>query len=118
MRIVFKKLPRCLKTVLFGFSIVIIFNFGTYEPALGELKVDITRGTVKPLPIAITNFIGETQQEIELGQSISNVIEMDLERSGLFKSIGILCSSLIRFIQVLNICSLGLPVVLFCFNLS
>ena len=87
MRIVLKMLPRKRNTILLGISLILFFNFMTYAPALGELKVDITRGTVKPLPIAITNFIGETQQEIELGRSISNVIEMDLERSGLFKSI-------------------------------
>ena len=65
----------------------VLLYFLTYQPAWGELKVDITRGTVKPLPIAVTNFIGETQQEVQLGQSLGGVIKADLERSGLFQPI-------------------------------
>ena len=87
MGTVLNRLSRYLKRIGVGIFLLVFLNLMTYESALGELKVDITRGTVKPLPIAITNFIGETQQEIELGQSISHVIKMDLERSGLFKSI-------------------------------
>ncbi len=53
--------------------------------AHAELKIDITRGTVEPLPIAVTKFIGTTVDEANFGKSISDVIAMDLERSGLFK---------------------------------
>ncbi|MBT3557303.1 MAG: Tol-Pal system protein TolB [Rhodospirillales bacterium] len=53
--------------------------------ANAELKIDITRGTVEPLPIAITKFIGDTVDEANYGKSISDVIAQDLERSGLFK---------------------------------
>jgi TolB protein len=50
-----------------------------------ELSIDITRGTVEPLPIAVTKFIGDTVDEMNFGKSISDVIAQDLERSGLFK---------------------------------
>ncbi len=55
--------------------------------AQAELKVDVTRGTVKPLPIAVTNFIGNGAPEVQLGRRISGVIQADLARSGLFDPI-------------------------------
>ncbi len=53
--------------------------------AMAELRIDITRGTVEPLPIAVTDFIGASTAEAEYGRSIGRVIADDLERSGLFK---------------------------------
>ncbi|MBT7138793.1 MAG: Tol-Pal system protein TolB [Rhodospirillaceae bacterium] len=53
--------------------------------AQAELRIDITRGTVEPLPIAVTDFVGGTTVEQEYGRGISRVIAADLERSGLFK---------------------------------
>ncbi len=50
-----------------------------------ELRIDITRGTVEPLPIAITDFVGSTVAEQEYGRGIARVIAADLERSGLFR---------------------------------
>ena len=54
-------------------------------PARADLRVDITSGTVQPLPIAIPEFFGNTPKEIEVGRNISDVISADLERSGLFR---------------------------------
>ncbi|MAM67491.1 MAG: Tol-Pal system beta propeller repeat protein TolB [Rhodospirillaceae bacterium] len=56
-------------------------------PAKAQLQVDITRGTVEPLPIAIPEFFGNTPQEIEAGRNIANLISANLERSGLFRPI-------------------------------
>lgn len=56
-------------------------------PAQAQLRVDITRGTVQPLPIAIPEFFGKTPQETEIGRDMANLISADLERSGLFKPI-------------------------------
>ena len=60
---------------------------GLAGKAQAELKVDVTQGTVKPLPIAITNFIGNGPPEVQLGRRISAVIQADLARSGLFNTI-------------------------------
>lgn len=54
-------------------------------PARAELRIDITRGTVEPLPIAVTDFLGDTGEEELLGRQIAAVIKANLERSGLFK---------------------------------
>ena len=54
-------------------------------PAAAELRIDITRGVVEPLPIAINDFVGENEEENKVGRDISRVLSDDLERSGLFK---------------------------------
>src|SRR2546423_249111 len=48
----------------------------------GPLEVDITQGTLKPIPIAVPEFLGEDPQ---LGREVSDVVAADLERSGLFE---------------------------------
>ena len=57
------------------------------EVASAELRIDITQGTVKPLPVAVTDFAGASAVEQEYGRNITRVISDDLERSGLFKPI-------------------------------
>ena len=54
--------------------------------ARAEIRVDITKGNAQPLPIAITDFLGQGQDE-GLGRNIARVVSADLERSGLFKPI-------------------------------
>jgi len=53
-------------------------------PARAELRIDITRGKVEPLPIAISPFFG-TGEQGRIGQEMSGVISGNLERSGLFR---------------------------------
>lgn len=48
-------------------------------PARAEITIDVTRGTVEPLPIAIPAFTGD-----EAGADIAGVVSADLKRSGLF----------------------------------
>lgn len=52
-----------------------------------QLRVDITRGTAEPLPVAVPEFYGAQAAEIEVGRNIADVIAADLERSGLFRPI-------------------------------
>ncbi|MFG1309584.1 Tol-Pal system beta propeller repeat protein TolB [Xanthobacter tagetidis] len=53
------------------------------SPANAALKLDISGGVPQPIPIAITDFVGEVEQ----GRAISGVIAADLKRSGLFAPI-------------------------------
>ena len=48
-----------------------------------EVVVDVTKGNVEPLPIAITDFLAGG----DLGAKISGVVAADLKRSGLFAPI-------------------------------
>lgn len=52
-------------------------------PAHATLRIDITRGHVEPMPIALPDLAGSS-----VGADIIRVVAADLERSGLFKPIG------------------------------
>ena len=54
-------------------------------PARADLKLDITRGKVEPLPIAIPALAGGGGDESQTGSDLAQVISADLERSGLFR---------------------------------
>ena len=66
---------------------VLLLGAMTAGPAAAEVRIDITRGQMKPLPIAIPDFAGTTGQESQIGKDIARVVSADLERSGLFKPI-------------------------------
>jgi TolB protein len=51
--------------------------------AQAQLKIDITRGNIDPLPVAITGFTGGDV----MGRNIAQVVSANLERSGLFRPI-------------------------------
>ncbi len=48
----------------------------------GPLEIDINQGSLKPIPIAIPDFLGE---DPKIAKDISDVVSADLERSGLFQ---------------------------------
>jgi TolB protein len=54
-------------------------------PARADLRLDITRGKVEPVPIAIPAFAGGGGQDSQTGRDLTQVISADLERSGLFR---------------------------------
>jgi TolB protein len=63
----------------FGIVLVALLSLMA-APAFAQLRVDVTQGTVQPLPIAIPDFNGDPA-----GAQIAGVVRADLERSGLFK---------------------------------
>jgi len=69
------------KTIITLFLFVLIL---TSAQVRAQLKIDITQGTVEPIPVAITSFTGTTDQSKALGADVARVISNDLERSGLF----------------------------------
>ena len=87
--------PRLLRlgAVLIGWLLLGLFAGASVEAqqrgfqappqrGSGPLEVDITQGTLKPIPIAIPEFTGEDQR---FAVELSNVVAADLERSGLFQ---------------------------------
>lgn len=54
--------------------------------ALAQLRIDITRGQVQPIPIAVSPFLG-ADGDASTGRQMRDVIAANLERSGLFKPI-------------------------------
>jgi TolB protein len=57
---------------------------GVAGNALAQLRVDITEGTIQPMPIAIPPFVGSAGSVDELSQNVAQVVTADLKRSGLF----------------------------------
>ncbi len=57
------------------------------QPARAELRIDITRGNVDPIPIAIPAFGGDDDRAARVGADLAGVLQADLERSGLFRGI-------------------------------
>lgn len=56
-------------------------------PASAELQIDITRGQVEPLPLAVAGFVGAVPGVPELGANMASVITNDLRSSGLFRPV-------------------------------
>jgi TolB protein len=55
--------------------------------ARAVVEIDITRGTIRAMPIAIPLFFGANQKDRVLAQEISQIVTNDLARSGLFRLI-------------------------------
>ncbi len=78
---------RAVLVVLSLAALLAITEGAAIRTAAAELKIDITRGKVEPMPVAITNFLGNSPREKFIGSKLSSVLRKDLERSGLFRSI-------------------------------
>ncbi len=74
------------RTALLPFLWLVV-ALGLARPAGAVLELDITEGVVEPLPIAISEFAGDTAIAQQRGREIADVISADLERSGLFRPI-------------------------------
>lgn len=70
---------RFLKKYVACFALIIL-SFAA--PAQAKLFIDITKGNVEPMPIALPDLSGTP-----LGADIIRVVSADLERSGLFRPI-------------------------------
>jgi len=55
--------------------------------ARAEIRIDVTRGNIDPMPIAVTDFFSVDQGTENIGAEISQVISSNLARSGLFAPI-------------------------------
>ena len=57
------------------------------KAARAEIRIDITKANVEPLPIAITDFTSANPADAKIGADVSQVVAADLDRSGLFRPI-------------------------------
>ena len=67
-----------------GAMILLAVLVASGERALAVVEIDITRGNLQPIPIAIPIFTGGSLSDQQLGLKIADVVAADLERSGLF----------------------------------
>ncbi len=63
--------------IKFALVACVVAFAGTAE---AQVRVDITQGNIQPMPIAITDFVGDSEVAVQ----ISTLVENDLRRSGLF----------------------------------
>jgi TolB protein len=75
------------KNTVWALFLAVFFLAGLAAPAKADLKIDVTRGQVNPMPIAIPDFAGTTEADNTLGSDMVSVISNDLNRSGLFRTL-------------------------------
>jgi TolB protein len=68
--------------------IALCFVMTGMQRASALIEIDITRGVVEPVPIAIADFLGGDARDQQFAIDIVGVINNNLERSGLFRAIG------------------------------
>jgi len=73
-------LARSIFGVLFALG-------GIFAPAYAALEIDLTKGVVQPIPIAISDFLGASPRDQQTAADVAGVVRGDLERSGLFAPI-------------------------------
>ena len=71
-----------MKSVL---KIVLLLGVMVFaQPAKAELELNITKGSVQALPVAITSFHSLNDDTVVYGQRVALVVSENLERTGLF----------------------------------
>ena len=72
---------------LYNLLLIIVLFVITLPSYSQDLKININRGKVEPLPIAIADFTDENGQSSEIGRLISYVITNNLVSSGQFTAL-------------------------------
>lgn len=67
--------------------VISLWAFSGAQLAYAQMEIDITKGNLEPTPIAVPDFLSQSQTGKALGEQVAEVIRADLERSGLFKSL-------------------------------
>ena len=75
-----------MKNILLLIFLLVVFFA---KNSLALIEIDITRGNLNPLPVAVSPLYVESKssevlKELEVGSEISKIIETNLLRSGLF----------------------------------
>lgn len=83
---IFERTIKKWRKTLAG-TLVLLGFVASPSLAVAEVRIDITRGHLEPLPIAISDFYGKEIRDGEIGADIAAVVSGNLERSGLFKPV-------------------------------
>lgn len=81
MMVSVRNLSRVMQRAVLTLSLLVL----AATAARAEVRIDITKGSVEPMPIAVSAFHGQGGQEGQIGRQIAAVISANLERSGLFR---------------------------------
>ena len=69
------------------FFIYLVIFTAHFNYAQAVARIDITRGTTEPISIAINNFSGITPESKAIADEVTQLVEDNLQGSGLFKSV-------------------------------
>ncbi len=72
---------------LYALLMIALTGLAFAAPAHAQLKVDVTRGKIDPVPIAISPFHAASPSEAAFAKDIPDVITNNLRGSGLFKPV-------------------------------
>lgn len=64
--------------------VLVLVALAMTSPARAVVELNITQGTIQPLPIAIADFAGDGSIDPQVARDVSNVVANDLRASGLF----------------------------------
>jgi TolB protein len=76
-------MKRFFLSMLTAVALAAGFSAAATLPARALVEIDVNKGNIEPLPIAITDFLASDQ----MGTEIAGIIAADLQRSGLFAPI-------------------------------
>jgi TolB protein len=76
-------MKRFFRAMLTAVALAGSFSAAATLPARALVEIDVNKGNIEPLPIAITDFLASDA----MGAEITSVIAADLQRSGLFAPI-------------------------------
>jgi len=77
---------RIPSTSMLARALLALVLLALADTGQAQTVIDITRGVVDPLPVAVTRLVGGGDTE-QVGADIASVVAADLERSGLFRPI-------------------------------
>lgn len=76
-------MKKLLSTLMIMGAMAAGFGMAATLPARALVEIDVSKGVVEPLPIAVTDFLSGDG----IGAEISSIVAADLKRSGLFAPI-------------------------------
>ncbi|MGH6833436.1 MAG: Tol-Pal system protein TolB, partial [Methyloceanibacter sp.] len=65
-------------------ALLVLGALSASTPARAVVELNITQGTIQPLPIAIADFAGDGSVDPQTASAVSDVVANDLRTSGLF----------------------------------
>jgi len=74
-----------MRPVVYAVLALLTVVFGAAAPALAAVEINVNRGVIQPLPIAVAPMTGADARAQGIGGDVARVIAADLERSGFFK---------------------------------
>jgi TolB protein len=79
-------MQKICKLAIQSAMVIVLALTAMINPARAVVEIDITKGNIEPLPIAITDFLGTGSQR-QMASDIGSVITTNLKNTGLFRPI-------------------------------